>query len=57
MPWTFVKGQVLANLIAEFVEPPIEIVAEVQNIDGKLVGTISVQGPLRWKVYVDGATN
>ena len=28
MPWTFVKGQVLANLIAKFVEPPIEIVAE-----------------------------
>ena len=26
-------------------------------MDGKLVGTISVQGPSRWKVYVDGATN
>ena len=26
-------------------------------MDGKSVGTISVQGPLRWKVYVDGATN
>ena len=43
MPRTFVKGQVLANLIAEFVEPPIEIVAEDQNIDGKSVGTIFVQ--------------
>ena len=28
MPRTSVKGQVLADLIAEFVEPPIEIVAE-----------------------------
>ena len=26
-------------------------------MDGKSVGTISVQGPSRWKVYVDGATN
>ena len=57
MPRTSVKGQVLADLIAEFVEPPIEIVAEEQNMDEKSVGTISVQGPSRWKVYVDGATN
>ena len=28
MPRTSIKGQVLADLIAEFVEPPIEIVAE-----------------------------
>ena len=57
IPQTSVKGQVLAELIAEFTEPPIEIVAEEQNMDGKLVGTISVQGPLRWKVYVDGTAN
>ena len=57
MPQTSVKGQVLAELIAEFTEPPIEIVAEEQNMVGKLVGTISVQGPSRWKVYVDGTAN
>ena len=57
MPQTSVKGQVLAELIAEFTEPPIEIVTEEQNMDGKLVGTISVQGPSRWKVYVDGTAN
>ena len=57
MPQTSVKGQVLAELIAEFTEPPIEIVAEEQNMDGKLVGTTSVQGPSRWKVYVDGTAN
>ena len=57
MPQTSVKGQVLAELIAEFTKPPIEIVAEEQNMDGKLVGTISVQGPSRWKVYVDGTAN
>ena len=26
-------------------------------MDGKLVGTISVQEPSRWNVYVDGVTN
>ena len=26
-------------------------------MDGKSVGTISVQEPLRWKVYADGAAN
>ena len=57
MPLTSVKGQVLADLIAEFAKPPIEIVIEEQNMDGKLVGTISVQGPSQWKVYVDGAAN
>ena len=35
----------------------MEIVVEEQNIDGKSVGTISVQGSSRWKVYVDGAAN
>ena len=57
MPQTSVKGQVLADLTAEFAEPPIEIVVKGQNMDGKSVGTISVQEPLRWKVYVDGAVN
>ena len=57
MPRTSVKGQVLADLIAEFAEPPIEIVAKEENMDGKSVGTISVQGTPRWKVYVDGVAN
>ena len=47
MPQSSVKGQVLANLITKFVEPPMEIVAEEQNMDGKSVGTITVQGPSR----------
>ena len=57
MPRTSVKGQVLADLIAKFTEPPIEVVAEEENMDGKSVGTISAQGASRWKVYVDGAAN
>ena len=57
MPWISIKGQVLADLIAEFAEPSIEIVAKEQNMDEKSVGIISVQGPSCWKVYVDGAAN
>ena len=57
MPRTSVKGQVLADLVAEFAESPLEEVTEAQHMDGKLVGMISQQDPLSWKVYVDGAAN
>ncbi|XP_050259572.1 uncharacterized protein LOC126704592 [Quercus robur] len=57
MPRTSIKGQVLADLVAEFAEPPVEIVAKEWNMDGKSVGVISMPGPLCWKVYVDGAAN
>ena len=46
MPRTSVKGQVLVDLVAEFAEPPLEGVAVTQNMDGKSVGTISLQEPL-----------
>ena len=57
MPRTSVKSQVLADLVAEFAEPPLEEVVTTQNMDEKLVGTISLQEPLFWKVYIDGAAN
>ena len=38
MPRTSVKGQVLVDLVAEFVEPPSEEVVATQNMDGKLIG-------------------
>ena len=57
MPCTFVKGQLLADLVAEFAKPPLEEVVATQSMDWKLVGTISLQEPLFWKVYVDSATN
>ena len=57
MPRTSVKGQVLADHVAEFTEPPLEKTSITQNMDGKSVGTISLQEPLLWKVYVDGAAN
>ena len=52
-----VKGQVLKDLVAELTKPPLEEVAATQSMDGKSVGTISLQEPLFWKVYVDGTAN
>ena len=57
MSRTSVKGQVLANLVAEFTEIPTKERGEEENTDGKSVGVIFVQKPLSWKVYVDGAAN
>ena len=45
MPRTSIKGQVLADLVAEFTKLPIEIVTEQRNVDGKSVGIISAPGP------------
>nr|XP_023900715.1 uncharacterized protein LOC112012567 [Quercus suber] len=57
MPQTSIKGQVLADLVAEFSEPLIEAVAEKRSMEGKSVGAISIPGPPCWKVYIDGAAN
>ena len=39
---TSVKGQVLANLVAKFTEPPLEEVAATKSMDEESVGTISL---------------
>ncbi|XP_030930756.1 uncharacterized protein LOC115956557 [Quercus lobata] len=57
MPRTSIKSQVLADLVVEFAEPPVEIVAKERNMDGKSVGVVSMPGPLCWKVYIDSTTN
>ena len=57
MPRTSIKGQVLVDLVAEFAESFLEEVAPTQNMDEKSVGTISLQEPFFWKVYVDGVAN
>ena len=54
---TSIKGQVLADLVAEFTEPKIEELSSGGNMDEKLVGTISQYCPPTWEVYVDGASN
>ena len=55
MPRTSIKGQVLADLVAEFTEPPTEESAE--NMDEKLVDTIFQYDIPAWEVYVDEASN
>ena len=57
MPHISINGQVLADLVAEFAEPPVEENGEKQNMDEKSVGMISLQEPLSWKVHIDGASN
>ena len=57
MPRTSIKGQVLADLVAEFIEPEIEELPSDGNMDEKLVGTISQYFLPTWEVYVDGASN
>ena len=43
--------------MAEFTEPPVEVIAGERSMDGKPVGAVSMLGPPCWKVYVDGAAN
>ena len=57
MPRTSIKGQVLADLVAEFTKPEIEELSSVGNMDEKLVGTISQYRLPIWEVYVDEASN
>ena len=57
MPCTSIKGQVLADLVAEFAETPLEDELEERNMDGKSVGIISLQECLPWMVYVDSVAN
>ena len=57
MPHTSIKGQVLADLVAEFTKLEIEELPSVGNMDEKLVGTISQYRLPTWKVYVNGASN
>ena len=52
MPRTLVKGLVLVGLVTRFVKFPLEKEAENQNMDGKSVGTISLQKLLFWKEYI-----
>ena len=45
MPCTSVKGQVLADLVAEFAECPEGVNVEQHGVDEKSVGLISLQCP------------
>ena len=57
MPRTSIKGQVLADLVAEFVECTEEMNMEKHGMNEKSVGIIFVQCSMPWEVYVDGVAN
>ena len=57
MPRTSIKGQVLADLVAEFVECPEEMEGENHNMGERSIGVVSIQCPTPWELYVDGAAN
>nr|XP_023877939.1 uncharacterized protein LOC111990398 [Quercus suber] len=57
MPRTSVKGQILADLMAEFAEGPKEMETSPRGMDEKLVGLVSVQHASPWKVLGFTATN
>ena len=59
MPRTSIKGQILADLVAEFAEPSIGqvLVNKQRVVEGKLVGVIFASKPPCWKVYIDDAVN
>ena len=46
MPRTLIKGYVLADLIAEFAETPVENESNEHRMDEKSVGLIAAQEPL-----------
>ena len=57
MPRTSIKGQVLADLVAEFVKCPEEMEGENQKLDERSIGVISVQSLMPWELYVNEAAN
>ena len=57
MPRTFIKGQVLADLVVEFAECPEEVEMGSETLVERLVGVASIQGLPPWELYVDGEAN
>ncbi|XP_030950110.1 uncharacterized protein LOC115974023 [Quercus lobata] len=59
MPRTAIKGQVLADLVAEFAEPASEgkEVSDLLGADEKMINTVSQHENTWWKAHVDGAVN
>ena len=45
IPRTSIKGQVLADLVTEFAEPPVETLTELCSVEGKPVDVVSAPKP------------
>ena len=57
MPCTSIKGQVRADLVAEFTECPEETNVEKHGMDEKSVSLITAQCSTPWEVYVNWVVN
>lgn len=57
MPRTSIKGQVLADLVAEFAKCLEKMDVENHNVGERSVSVVFVQCPMPWELYVDGAAN
>ena len=57
IPHTSIKGQVLADLVAEFAECPEDVEMGSEALVERLVGVASIQGLPPWELYIDGAAN
>ena len=57
MPHTSIKGQVLADLVAEFAECPEEMEGESKKLDERPIGVTTIQCLMPWELYVDGVAN
>ena len=54
---TSIKEQVLVDLMDEFAECPKEMKGKSQKLDERSIGVTSVQCPMPWELYIDGAAN
>ena len=57
MPCTSIKGQALADLVAEFAECPEGMEGGSEKWDEGLIGMVSVQCPPPWELYIDKTAN
>ena len=57
MSRTSIKGQVLADLVAEFAECLEEVEMGSEALVERLVSVASIQGLPPWELYVDGDAN
>ena len=49
---TYVKGQVLTDLVVEIAKPPSDEITEAQQMNGKSVGTVSLHRTLCPEEYM-----
>lgn len=57
MPRTAIKGQILAELVAEFIECLEGVVAEKDESVGEQITAITIPDEPIWKLFMDGAAN